>query len=115
MDFIVQLSVSYLAQPLFGWFPVFAGIDDATISWACGFVGVFLKEKLQTAEAPGQRVRMCFKQRLPNGCSERFHQFIFPPKVHGNVTFPTLLPTSGIINLLEKKKKKNSADLKGQK
>lgn len=34
MDFIVQLNMNYLTHPLFGWFPVFASVDNATINWA---------------------------------------------------------------------------------
>lgn len=39
MDFIVRLRMNYLTHPPFGWFPVFAGVDNATIHRACGFVG----------------------------------------------------------------------------
>lgn len=103
--FHCALSVHYLTHPLLmaTWVvSSFASIGNATISWACGFVGVFLREQFQAVEAQGQRLRMSFKFILPNGCSKRFHQFIFPPEVHKNVKIPAPLPTMDIINLFKK-------------
>lgn len=77
-------------------------LQAQTMLPSVGLVGVFLRDKFQVVEALVQRVWMFFKYILPNGPSKRFHQFIFPPKVHENVKFSTLLPTMGIINLLKK-------------
>ena len=118
-DFIVQLSMNYLTHPLFGWFPVFASVDNATINWAVDlWVSSWRINSKQRKRRVRERERCCLSGDCQMDVRKRSANLYSHQKGMRMSDFPHFCQQEVLSifkNNNNKKTPKTSADQKGQK